>query len=163
MPPKKAEKNSTSFNRKQPRNSGVAKTGGSKPVDGALHQPVYLDMGKKRVQFLHDAARLDEVLKKTYGSSFSISKLEKSFIELKGKSALRSLVYLPDNILALHATYQISRLAMVEESSLLRKSFLATHIPSSSITTADELFAETLSSKGKEAVETNVSAEKGEN
>lgn len=163
MLPKKAEKNPASRTRKQPRNSGIAKSGGSKPVDGTKYQPVYLDMGKKRVQFLHDAAILDEVLKKTYGSSFSISKLEKSFIELKGKAALRSLIHLPDDILALHATYQLSRLAMVEESSLLRKSFLATSIPSSSITTADELFAETLSSKGKEAVETIVSSEKGEN
>jgi len=151
MPPKEDKKPSRNKG-KQPEKTGSAKKGGNKTNSGVIHQPVYLDMGKKRVQFLSDAADLDQVLKKTYGSSFSISKLEKSLIELKGKSALRDLIHLPNEILALHAVYLASKQAMVEESSLLKKSFLTAPIAGRPISTADELFAEPSSSKRTEKV-----------
>ena len=155
MPPK-TEKKTVSQNAKQPEKTGPAKKGGSKSSSGVQHQPVYLDMGVKRVLFLRVAAELDQVLKKTYGNGFSISKLEKSLIELKGKSSLKDLIHLPNDILALHADYLDKKEAMVEESSLLKKSFLATPVPSSSIKTADELFAEPSSSNDKEASATHV-------
>jgi len=150
MPPKE-EKKSSSNKGKQSEKTDTAKKGGKKSSDGVVHQPVYLDMGKKRVQFLADASNLDQVLKKTYGISFSISKLEKSLIELKGKSSLRDLIHLPDEILALHAVYLQSKVAMVEESSLLKKSFLAAPIPSRPISTADELFATPSNSKDEKS------------
>jgi hypothetical protein len=139
MPPQEKK---NSFKGKLAEKTATAKTGGIKSTDGALHQPMYLSMGKKRVHFVAVASDLDQVLKKTYGVDFTISKLEKSFLELKGKSQLRDLIHLPDEILALHAAYVYAKAEMVEESSLLRKSFLAAPIAGSTITTADELFAE---------------------
>jgi hypothetical protein len=145
MPPREEKKFSQKG--KQSEKTDAATKTVKKSTNVVLRQPVYLDMGKKRVQFLHNAAELDQVLKKTYGTSFSISKLEKSLIELKGKSALRDLIHLPNEILALHSAYLKSKVEMAEESSLLKKSFLAAPIASSAIFTADELFAEPSSSQ----------------
>lgn len=161
MPPKE-DKKSSSNKGKQPEKTGSAKKGGLKTSYGVEHQPVYLDMGKKRVQFLSDAADLDQVLKKTYGLSFSISKLEKSLFELKGRSTLRDLIHLPDEILALHAVYLGSKQSMVEESSLLKKSFLAAPIRGSPITTANELFAEPSPSKRTKEVQEDSSDDQSE-
>lgn len=141
MPPRE-EKNPSRNKGKHAEKTASAKKGGSKSSSGTMYQPVYLDMGKKRVQFLADAQKLDQVLKKTYGMSFSISKLERALSELKGKSPLRDLIHLPDEILALHSVYIASKTEMVEESSLLKKSFLAEPIQVRPITTAAELFAE---------------------
>jgi hypothetical protein len=140
MPPEK--KKESSQKGKQSEKTDSAKKVGKQTSNDVIHQPIYISMGKKRVQFLHDAAVLDKVLKDTYGSDFSISKFEKSLVELKGKSTLRDLIHLPNEILALHAVYISSKQQMVEESSVLKKSFLSAPIASSAITTTDELFAE---------------------
>jgi hypothetical protein len=105
-------------------------------------QPSYLLMGRARVRFLSDASALSKVLHETYGPEFSISKFERALVELKGKSTLRDKIHLPDEFLALHSTYLCSKVAMLEETSSLKKTFLTAPIETSVIKTADDLFAD---------------------
>lgn len=115
--------------------------GAAKPVS-AKTEPVYPKMGRKRVEFIASAREFSGLLTRTYGEGFSISQFEKSLTELRGKTSLKDLIHLPDELLSLHASYVVAKEAMVEESSLLKKSFLSVPIVAAEITTADQLFAE---------------------
>lgn len=101
--------------------------GSSKPLPVKKPGPLFHLIGKNRVAFIHAARRLSGVLERDYGPEVSISKFEKILGEVKGRSDLAEVIYLPQQTMDLYKVYLEAKSSMIEEQNLLRSS-LATPV-----------------------------------
>jgi len=119
-------------------NKVVAEKKTPSPVE--KKSPTWFRMGVKRVAFNELARKLSDELNLIYGMGFSISHFEKALLELQGMTALREKIYLPDDLLHLHAEYVVQKSLMIEEQRLFSSSFQTEPLKAVIATTADELF-----------------------